>query len=117
MFIEPNQIYSYNPVSVATQVISASCFPGLPTLHAGILIAVYLRDTLLWEIMRYHFPQEGIIRYESGSKSLPGLRKTNQPLSRPLATRDKADGGNTGVIQLRPGFEPNTPVFDWCKTR
>lgn len=80
MFIEPNQIYSNNPVSVATQVISASCILGLRTLHAGIFIAVYLRDTFLWEIMRCYMSQEGIIRYESGSKSLPGLRKTNQPL-------------------------------------
>jgi len=78
---------------VATQIIYASCIPGLRTLQTGIFIAVYLRDTFLWETMRCHIPHERIIRYKSGSKSLPGLWKTNQPPSKPLATRDKADRG------------------------
>ena len=69
----------------------------LKILQNGIFIAVYLRDTFLWETIQSHTPQERIIRYESDSKSLPGLRKTNQPLSRPLATRDRADRGNNDV--------------------
>jgi hypothetical protein len=111
MFIEPNQIYSNNPVSVPTQINSASCVPGLRTLHAGIFIAVYLRDTFLWETMRCHIPQERIIRYESGSKSTPGLRKTNQPLSRPLATRDRAERGNTDEHPTTSRIRTHNPSF------